>query len=306
MPKKILLASPRGFCAGVERAIKIVERALKKYGKPIYVRHQIVHNEFVVKSLEQKGVIFIESLSQVPKGTWVILSAHGSPPEVIEEAKKLGLKYIDAACPLVIKVHKEAERYNNEGYTIILIGHKSHQEVIGTMGYAPMHLIENVKDVEKLNIKNHKIAVITQTTLSMDDIKEIMDAIRKKFPYFETAPKQDICYATTNRQNAVKELAKQAKLILIIGSDKSSNSLRLAETAKRYGSRAFLIHDKSSVRDEWLKDVDAVGITSGASAPEILVQELVQYLMEKYDCQIETIHSEKENMHFPLPKEVQT
>lgn len=297
MVKKILLANPRGFCAGAERAINVVEKALEIYGKPVYIRHQIVHNEYVVKSLENKGAITVEKLSEVPKGGVVVFSAHGVAPSVKTEAREMGLKTIDATCPLVAKVHLEAQRFAKEGYSIILIGHKGHQEVIGTMAYAEMELVGSVEDVAKLK-KVDKIAYLTQTTLSMDDAKEIIDALKKKMPHIVSPAKEDICYATQNRQNIVKELAKEADVILVVGSETSSNSKRLVETAKKCGVKSYLVPDKSAIKKEKLSGV--IGITSGASVPEIFVQEIVDYL----DVPVMNIGFVKEDIHFKLPKEL--
>jgi 4-hydroxy-3-methylbut-2-enyl diphosphate reductase len=297
MVKKILLANPRGFCAGVERAINVVKKALEIYGKPIYIRHQIVHNEYVVKSLANKGAITVEELNEVPEGGVVVFSAHGVAPSVKTEAKELRLKTIDATCPLVAKVHLEAQRFAKEGYYIILIGHKGHQEVIGTMGYAEMELVGSVEDVAQLK-KVDKIAYLTQTTLSVDDTKEIIDALKKKMPHIVSPAKEDICYATQNRQNVVKELAKEADVILVVGSETSSNSKRLVETAKKCGVKSYLVPDKSDVKKEELSGV--IGITSGASVPEIIVKEVADYL----DVPVENKGFVKEDIHFRLPKEL--
>lgn len=305
MIKKILLANPRGFCAGVVRAIDIVERALEQYGAPIYVRHQIVHNEYVVKELEAKGAVFVESLGEVPAGSRVIFSAHGTAPDVKREADRFGLQTIDAVCPLVTKVHNEAERFYRRGYTIILIGHRGHQEVVGTMGHTPMTLVESVEDVEKLFIESDKITFLTQTTLSMDDTRDIVTALKDKFPHIENPPKDDICYATTNRQNAVKEMARESDLILVIGSENSSNSRRLVETALYCGVESHLIPDKGAIREEWFIHCETIALTSGASAPEILVQEVIDMFKEKYPgAKIESLDDVDEDVHFNLPLEL--
>lgn len=306
MLQKIILANPRGFCAGVDRAITIVEEALALFGTPIYVRHQIVHNEFVVKMLEQKGVIFVEELSDIPDGSNVIFSAHGIPPSVREEATKKHLNTIDATCPLVTKVHMEALKYQKEGKEIILIGHKGHQEVIGTMGHAPMHLVQSVEDVKTLTIETSKeIACITQTTLSLDDTAEIMNALKEKYPDIKTLPKKDICYATQNRQNAVKELAKQTDLILVVGSHNSSNSNRLVDTAQRYGTNAYLLPELENLDIDWFDNVKHVGITSGASVPEELVEKLIQWIKNQFpEAKEEFLTTIEENVRFPLPKEL--
>ncbi|MFH1316570.1 MAG: 4-hydroxy-3-methylbut-2-enyl diphosphate reductase [Candidatus Woesearchaeota archaeon] len=306
MLKKIILANPHGYCPGVERAINIVEKALEKYGRPIYVRHEIVHNEHVIKSLERKGVIFVDSLDLVPDNSLVIFSAHGVPPSVIEKAKIRNLKVNDATCPLVNKVHLEAIKYHSLGYSIILIGKKGHQEVIGTLGYAPMHLVENIEDVSNLNIVNDKkIIYLTQTTLSLDDTKEMVDALNVKFPHIQSPPLGDICFATQNRQNAVKKMAELTNLILIVGSDTSSNSKRLVETAKLAGVESHLINDKSHIKGEWFDNINAVGITSGASAPERLVIEVVNHIQELFpDAIVQGIRHKEEDVSFSLPKEL--
>jgi len=305
MVSKIILPKPRGFCAGVDRAIEAVEKTLELFGKPVYVRHEIVHNQHVVKDLEKKGAVFVEELKDVPKGCVVVFSAHGVAPQVKKEAEQLGLKAIDATCPLVTKVHLEAIRFHRDGYKIILIGHKGHQEVIGTMGEAPMVLVESVEDVEKLNLKKFDKAVyLTQTTLSVDETKDIIKTLRKKFPQIEEPPKEDICYATTNRQEAVKQLAKKADLILVVGAFNSSNSNRMVEVAKACGVPAFLVPDKSHIKKEWF-DVDVLGLTSGASAPETLVNQIVEYVKELYPkVKVEEADYVKEEMFFPLPREL--
>ncbi|MBI2667838.1 4-hydroxy-3-methylbut-2-enyl diphosphate reductase [Candidatus Woesearchaeota archaeon] len=300
MVKNIILIKPRGFCAGVNRAIEIVENALKIHN-PVYVKHQIVHNNYVIKDLEKKGAIFVEELNEIPDNNLVIFSAHGVSPKVREEAEKRNLNILDATCPLVTKVHLEAIRYNKEGYSIILIGHKGHQEVIGTIDEAPMFLVGNINDVDNLKINSDKIAYITQTTLSLDDTKNIVDALKKKYPNIESPKSNDICYATQNRQNAVKELAKRCDLILVIGSKNSSNSNRLVETAKLHLCNSYLIEDKDSINQEWLENVENLGITSGASAPEFLVEELINYLKNKFNCEIEYQNVIEENVKFTLP-----
>ena len=300
----IYLTKPRGFCAGVERAIGTVELVLQKYSKPVYVRHQIVHNQHVVNELEKKGAIFVENLNEIPKDSNVIFSAHGIPPEVMEESKRLNLNFIDATCPLVTKVHIEAKLYYQRGYDIILIGHKGHQEVIGTMGYAPMMLVENVKDVGKLDIKNDKIICLTQTTLSLDDTKEITKALKEKYPNIKFPPKEDICYATQNRQNAVKVLSDRCDLILVIGSKNSSNSNRLVETAKFKGVESYLIQDFKDVKEDIIKYKN-IGITSGASTPEILVKKVLEHLKNLFkEVNISEIVDKEENVKFVLPIEL--
>lgn len=309
MLEKIILASPRGFCAGVERAIEVVEKALELYGKPVYVKHQIVHNEHVVRSLEAKGAVFVEELDQVPGDNIVIFSAHGVSPTVRMEAEERGLRVIDATCPLVTKVHLEALKYDREGLSIILVGHKGHQEVNGTMGVVPMKLVERVEDVATLEVENpDRVACLTQTTLSLDDTKEILNALRKRFPKIVTPPGPDICYATQNRQNAVKELAKRADLILVVGSEMSSNSRRLVETAIHRGTPAYLIPNQTAVQSDWLKDVRTVGITSGASVPDVLVTEVIDRIKRVVNgmVAVEELEVLKEDVQFSLPKEVQT
>ena len=305
MVKKIILAQPRGFCAGVDRAIEIVEESLNLYEKPVYVRHAIVHNSHVVGDLEKKGAIFIESLENIPENSLVIFSAHGIPPEVIKEAEKRNLKFIDATCPLVTKIHLEAKRYHNEGYSIILIGHKNHQEVLGTMGYAPMTLVETKEDVKKLKIKNEKIICLTQTTLSLDDTKGILKAIKQKYPQLETPKKEDICYATQNRQNAVKELSKKTGLILVIGDKESSNSNRLVETAVNNGCSSFLIKNKDSIKEEWLSN-EIIGLTSGASVPESLIQDTINYFKKfNPNLKVEILGNVEEDVKFLMPPQLE-
>jgi 4-hydroxy-3-methylbut-2-enyl diphosphate reductase len=303
MVDKIILASPRGFCAGVSRAIDIVEKALNYFGAPVYVRHEIVHNKHVVEDLKRKGAVFVEELNEVPANSIVIFSAHGVSPAIKEEAKCRNLKTVDATCPLVTKVHWEAIKYKKEDYELVLIGHKGHPEVEGTMGEAPMHLVETVEDVQNLQL-NGKIAVLTQTTLSVDETKDIMEALRTKFGNISMPPREDICYATTNRQNAAKELAKKCELVLVIGSQNSSNSKRLVETAQKAGTKGALINDKNEVKEEWLNH-NTIGITSGASAPEKLVQEIVEFFKTKNGkLTIEHLETAKENTVFPLPREL--
>jgi len=295
---KLFLAAPRGYCAGVDRAIEIVEKALEVYGKPVYVRHQIVHNERVISDLEEKGAIFVEATSEIPEGSVAIFSAHGVSPQVKEEAKHL--KVIDATCPLVTKVHLEAVRFHQQGYNIVLIGHKNHVEVKGTSGHAPMIVVENKEDVAALP-DLEKVAVLTQTTLSVDETKEIVDALKDKFSEIKFPPMSDICYATTNRQGAVKEMAEKASLILIVGGKLSSNSQRMVDVAHSYGVASYLIQSKEDIDDSWL-DVDSIGISSGASTPEVLVEEVVKYLKEKFQCIVEEVEIAKEEMVFNLPK----
>ncbi|OGJ53794.1 4-hydroxy-3-methylbut-2-enyl diphosphate reductase, partial [Candidatus Peregrinibacteria bacterium RIFOXYC2_FULL_33_13] len=294
---------PRGFCAGVSRAIQIVEKTLEIFGSPLYVRHQIVHNNDVVRNLKKKGVKFVENLEEVPEGSLVVLSAHGSSPEIKEGALKRNLRLIDATCPLVTKVHLEAKKFANDGYNIILIGHRGHQEVLGTMGVTEMDLVENVKDIEKLKIKNEKIAFITQTTLSIDDTREIIDVLKKKYPKIVSASKGDICYATQNRQNAVKKLALKCELILVIGASHSSNSMRLLETAKSRGVESYLIENHSQIKKIRFNEVTNLGITAGASVPEKVVQEVLKEIKNIFPkAKINNLKVSEENIIFPLPK----
>ena len=304
---KILLAAPRGFCAGVERAIEIVKKSIDKYGAPVYVRHEIVHNKHVVDSLKKIGAIFVEELHEIKDRTRpVIFSAHGVPKKVPVEAENFKMEYVDATCPLVSKVHREAENLNKNGFQILLIGHKNHPEVIGTMGQIPqgeIDLIENVEDVNKYQNKSQKkLAFVTQTTLSVDDTKEIIDKLKKKFPNIQEPKKEDICYATTNRQAAVKKIAKQCEMFFIIGSRNSSNSVRLVEVAKNSGcSKAELIHSESVIPYEKIANCSTIGISSGASAPEILVDEFIKNLKKKFVLKMEEIEIIKEEVTFKIP-----
>ena len=306
--KKILyLPQPRGFCAGVDRAINIVELSLKKYGAPIYVRHEIVHNPWVIKDLEAKGVIFIEDLKDAPEGSNVIFSAHGIPKKVLKEAERKNLPYIDATCPLVIKVHNEAKRLYKEGAHIFLIGHEGHPEVIGTMGQIPQNvitLIQNKNDINKIKKSNYnKVALITQTTLSVDDTKEIIDELKKLFPNIMQPPKEDICYATTNRQMAIKSIAKDCDIIYVIGANNSSNSLRLVEVGKKSGcKKTFLISNTSEVDWEEIKKQNKIGLTASASAPDSLIQEFIQEMQDRFELKINNISVANENITFKIPK----
>ena len=308
---KVYLASPRGFCAGVERAIEIVNRSLNKYGKPVYVRHEIVHNKYVVEDLKKKGAIFVEELDEIKdKSRPVIFSAHGVPKSVPEDARIKNLSYVDATCPLVSKVHRESEQLFKNGFDIVLIGHKNHPEVIGTMGQLPegaVKLIETTNDVEKIKIDSFKkpLAYITQTTLSVDDTTEIIIALKNKFPNIKEPIKEDICYATTNRQNAVKSMASKCDMLFVIGSRNSSNSVRLVEVAKKSGcQKSMLIHSDQNLPIDEIKKCKNIGITSGASAPEELVQNLIKQIKENCNVTIEEIIVAKENVTFKLPKEL--
>ena len=308
---KILLASPRGFCAGVDRAIEIVNKALDKYGKPVYVRHEIVHNKQVVEDLKKKGAIFVNEISDIEDLTRpVIFSAHGVPKKVPEEAKLKNISYIDATCPLVSKVHRESEQLSKNGFDIILIGHKNHPEVIGTMGQLPngsIKLIETINDIKSLDTKNFKkpLAYITQTTLSVDDTAEMIDLLKSKFPEIKGPIKEDICYATTNRQNAVKKIAADCEMFFIIGSRNSSNSARLVEVAKKAGCKnSELIHSEKKLPIEQIKKCKKIGISSGASAPEQLVQNLISKIKENCNVSIEEIIIAEEKVVFKIPKEL--
>ncbi|MFN2545715.1 MAG: 4-hydroxy-3-methylbut-2-enyl diphosphate reductase [Actinomycetota bacterium] len=307
MPRKVLLAWPRGYCAGVDRAVETVERLLAAEGPPIYVRKQIVHNLHVVRALESKGAVFVEEEDEVPSGATVVLSAHGVAPSVHANAAARSLSVIDATCPLVTKVHLEARRFAREGRTILLIGHEGHEEVVGTSGEAPLNtvLVGSPEEAERVDIPDPaNLAYLTQTTLSVDETNEIIDILRRRFPAIEGPPKEDICYATQNRQDAVKELARLSDVVLVIGSDNSSNSKRLAEVAREQGTPAHLVDDESEVRDEWLAEADVVGLTSGASAPEWLVDRMVAFLRERGASEVEELRIREEQMHFSLPAAV--
>ncbi|QDV33555.1 4-hydroxy-3-methylbut-2-enyl diphosphate reductase [Tautonia plasticadhaerens] len=301
---KIILANPRGFCAGVNMAIDSLERALDLFGAPLYVYHEIVHNKHVVERFKGRGVVFVESISEVPEGSPVLYSAHGVSPQIRTEARSRALKAIDATCPLVTKVHLEAVKYAKLGYTIVLIGHEGHDEVIGTMGEAPerMILVESVEDVDRLDVNPEKIAYLTQTTLSVDDANVIIAALRRKFPQIANPPKDDICYATQNRQDAVRKLAERADLVLVLGSQNSSNSRRLAELALDLGRKAHLIDGAAEIRDEWFDGVDTVLITAGASAPEDVVQECIALLQDRFGATMTEEVVREEDVTFPLPK----
>jgi len=304
---KILLAAPRGFCAGVERAIEIVKKSIIKYGTPVYVRHEIVHNKYVVDGLKKIGAIFVEDLNEIKdKSRPVIFSAHGVPKSVPIEADGYNMKYIDATCPLVSKVHREAENLHKAGYHIILIGHLNHPEVIGTMGQLPkgsIDLIQNEKDVESYNLEfGKKIAYVTQTTLSVDDTKKIIGALKNKYPEIKDPFKEDICYATTNRQSAVKNIAKKCDMFFILGSKNSSNSVRLVEVAQQSGcSNAELIHSQSSVPFDKIENCSTIGISSGASAPEVLVEDFINKIKTKFNVKINEVEIVKEDIVFKVP-----
>ncbi|MBI3456257.1 MAG: 4-hydroxy-3-methylbut-2-enyl diphosphate reductase [Candidatus Rokubacteria bacterium] len=305
--REIVLAGPRGFCAGVERAIEVVERALDVVGGPIYVRREIVHNRHVVEALREKGAIFVEELDEVPPGATVIFSAHGISPAVREDAHARGLRVIDATCPLVTKVHVEARRYAREGYTIVLVGHEDHDEVIGTTGEASDRIvvIDSVEEAERLAVEDpEKVAYLTQTTLSVDDTRAIIDVLRRRFPTIVGPSKDDICYATQNRQAAVKELAREVDLVLVLGAANSSNANRLREVAEAVGTRAHLINDVRDIRPEWLEGVSRVGVTAGASTPEFLVHEVVRYLSFRATPVVRELNVVAEDVRFGLPHEL--
>ena len=302
--RRVILLKPRGFCAGVVRAIDVVKIALNMYGAPIYVRKEIVHNKHVVDELREAGAHFVDELSEVPSGQRVIFSAHGVSPAIRDEAKSRNLKVIDATCPLVTKVHIEAVKFDRRGFTIILIGHKDHDEVIGTLGEAPEStiLVENVEDVDKLEVKDpSKLAYITQTTLSLDETVDIVNRLRERFPQVRGPHAQDICYATENRQIAVKAVIPMCDLLLVVGSQNSSNSRRLVEVCEQSGIPSYLIDDHNEVRGEWLEGVQSVAVTAGASAPENLVQDLVSYLLQQGFGRVDEMEIREEDVRFSLP-----
>ena len=307
---KILLSAPRGFCAGVERAIEIVEKSIQKYGAPVYVRHEIVHNKYVVDGLKNKGAIFIEELEEIEdRSRPVIFSAHGVPKKIPEDAKKYNMNYVDATCPLVSKVHREAENLHKAGYHLILIGHQNHPEVIGTMGQLPsgtIDLIQNEDEAKKYTYEKHnKIAYVTQTTLSVDDTKNIIKILKEKFLNIKEPLKEDICYATTNRQIAVKNIAKKCDLFFVIGSRNSSNSVRLVEVAKKSGCpNSQLIHSQSEIPYELIEKSNTIGISSGASAPEVLVKNFLDKLKKRFTVSIDEVEAIKENVVFKVPKKL--
>jgi 4-hydroxy-3-methylbut-2-enyl diphosphate reductase len=306
-PEKILLASPRGYCAGVDRAVQTVERALELYGAPVYVRKEIVHNKHVVQQLRERGAIFVESEEEVPEGATAVFSAHGVAPSVHENAEKRELRVIDATCPLVTKVHVEARKFAADDYTIVMIGHEGHEEVEGTMGEAPdkIVLVQSEEDVAALEVPDPtRLAYISQTTLSVDETRSIILALREKFPAIIGPRTDDICYATTNRQTAVKELARECDLVLVIGSRNSSNSNRLVEVARECGAASHLIDNAGEVEEEWLEGMRVIGITSGASAPEELVAELVELFRARGTTDVQELEVVPENMRFMLPKAI--
>ena len=308
--KEIVLANPRGFCAGVDRAIDIVEKSLDKFKEPVYVRHQVVHNKKVVEDLEKKGVKFVKEVSEIPDNAVAIFSAHGVSQKVEDEAKKRNFMYFDATCPLVTKVHLEVQKHAQKGRDIILIGHKGHPEVIGTLGRHPpnsntkIFLVENNDDIKKLEINSPEVAYVTQTTLSVDETRELINSLKEKFPGIIGPSADDICYATQNRQDAVKQLSLECQIVLVIGSQTSSNSNRLKELAEKCGTKSFLIDDKTDIDLNSLKDATSVGITAGASAPEEIVQEVISFLVPLGFNTVRNLSENNENMTFKLPKEL--
>ena len=304
----LLIAAPRGFCAGVDRAIEIVEKALERYGAPVYVRHEIVHNKYVVEGLKAKGAIFVKELNEVPDDAPVVFSAHGVPKSVPAEAQRRNLLYVDATCPLVSKVHRQAERQLEKGRHIIFVGHEGHPEVIGTMGQVEpgqMTLVENIEDVDKLPFDSDEpLAYLTQTTLSVDDTREVIEALEWRYPNIRGPKAEDICYATSNRQAAVKELAKDCDLVLVVGAPNSSNSLRLVEVAERLGTPGRLIQRAEEIDPSWLEGIDTIGLTAGASAPEVLVREVVQALANLRPIEERTITTAEEKIVFKLPRQL--
>jgi 4-hydroxy-3-methylbut-2-enyl diphosphate reductase len=307
--RTVLVASPRGFCAGVSNAIEIVNLVLDRYGPPVYVRHEIVHNRYVVEALRRRGACFVDDLNEVPAGSLLIFSAHGVSPAVRADANERQLRVIDATCPLVTKVHVEALRYVRQGYEILLVGHRGHVEVEGTLGHAPdrIQLVQTVEDVVSVTVRDPtRVAVVTQTTLSVDDTHEILSAIRERFPAACTPSRDDICYATQNRQTAVKELARQSQLVLVIGSPTSSNANRLVEVARNQGTAAHLIEDAEGIEEEWLTGAAAVGLTAGASTPESLVEEAIAHLRRLGYEEVQEVRVAEENVTFALPRELRS
>ncbi|KAF5995070.1 MULTISPECIES: 4-hydroxy-3-methylbut-2-enyl diphosphate reductase [Streptomyces] len=306
--RRVLLAAPRGYCAGVDRAVIAVEKALEQYGAPIYVRHEIVHNKYVVQTLEKKGAIFVEQTAEVPEGSIVMFSAHGVAPVVHDEAAAGKLATIDATCPLVTKVHKEAVRFANEDFDILLIGHEGHEEVIGTSGEAPDHitLVDGPEDVAKVEVRDpSKVVWLSQTTLSVDETMETVDALKEKFPQLISPPSDDICYATQNRQLAVKRMGEESDLVIVVGSRNSSNSVRLVEVAKLAGARAaYLVDFADEIEEGWLEGVTTVGVTSGASVPEVLVEQVLEWLSARGFEDVEIVKAAEESITFSLPKEL--
>ena len=307
--KNVLLAAPRGYCAGVDRAVETVEKALDKYGAPIYVRKQIVHNKYVVESLAKRGVIFVEEASEAPEGAHLVFSAHGISPAVRKQAEGRKQLTLDATCPLVTKVHREANRFDRDGYHILLVGHEGHEEVEGTAGQAPevTHLVDGVEGVDKLPqwLENEKLVWLSQTTLSVDETIEIVNHLRKRFPHLENPPSDDICYATQNRQESVKAIAPKCDLMIVVGSTNSSNSVRLVEVALDAGSKtSYLVDYASEIQEEWLDGVETVGVTCGASVPELLVREVLEFLDDRGFNSVEQVTTTTETIQFSLPREL--
>lgn len=303
--EKVVLAKPRGFCAGVVRAIDIVERALDFFPPPIYVFHEIVHNRYVVENLSKRSVIFVDNIEEIPDGAVCVFSAHGVSPQVVDLAQRKRLRVIDATCPLVTKVHLEAIRFSRDGYSIVLIGHPGHEEVEGTMGEAPMQLVSSISDVARLEVPNpERVMYLTQTTLSLDDVADIIEALKRKFPGAKSPGKDDICYATQNRQNAVKEMSERVDVLLVVGSQNSSNSQRLCEVSAVAGTKAYLVNDENEIKPVWLEGARTVGVTAGASAPEELVIRVLEHLSAMGAVRFEEQPGEDENVHFALPQEL--
>ncbi|TVR37466.1 MAG: 4-hydroxy-3-methylbut-2-enyl diphosphate reductase [Nitriliruptor sp.] len=304
VPHTLLLAAPRGFCAGVDRAVLIVEKALEAYGAPVYVRHEIVHNKHVVETLRRKGAVFVEDETEVPEDAVIVFSAHGSPPEAFENSKRLGHTLIDATCPLVTKVHHEARRYARDGLDIVMIGHDGHQEVVGTMGQSPgnITLVETPEDVDALELDpDRPVTYITQTTLSMDETASVVDRLNERFPGLKQPKSDDICYATQNRQDAVKQLAERCDMVLVVGSQTSSNSKRLVEVSRDRSIPAYLIDDASEIDASWFDGVETIGLTSGASAPEVLVEEVIDWFKERGTETVDTVLVIDEDVEFSMP-----
>jgi 4-hydroxy-3-methylbut-2-en-1-yl diphosphate reductase len=303
-PHTLLLAAPRGFCAGVDRAVLIVEKALEAYGEPVYVRHEIVHNKHVVETLRRKGAVFVEDETEVPEGAIIVFSAHGSPPEAFHNSKRLGHTLVDATCPLVTKVHHAARRYARDDLDIVMIGHEGHQEVVGTMGQSPdrIRLVETPEDVDALELDgDREVTYITQTTLSMDETASVVDRLNARFPGLKQPKSDDICYATQNRQDAVKQLAERSELVLVVGSQTSSNSKRLVEVSKDRSVPAYLIDDASEIDESWLEGIGTIGLTSGASAPEVLVEEVIDWFKERGLATVDTVMVIDEDVEFSMP-----
>jgi len=304
---KILLASPRGFCAGVNMAIESLDLAIRLYGTPLYVYHEIVHNQYVVDRFRNKGVVFVDRLEEVPEGVWLLFSAHGVSPEIRRIARERSLRTIDATCPLVTKVHLEAKRYAEQGYTIVLIGHAGHDEVVGTMGEAPkaILLVESPEDVDRLVVADtQKLAYLTQTTLSVDDANRIIARLRERFPAIVGPPKEDICYATQNRQEAVKVLSREADFVLVLGSKNSSNSQRLVELSREEGVPAYLIDGAADISPDWFRGDETILVSAGASAPEIVVEDCLEFLRKRFGADVEPRMVRNEEVYFPLPREL--